>query len=194
MPFVSHGQWVAPGDALCAAEELAPGPGTYEDENGIIRASIAGEVKIDMINYMIEVRGKNAERRLLQPKETVYAEVIAMRNELAQVRVARTPEEALKARAYSGVIHISQLARPAQSLYEAFRPGEILKVRVISGPPYQLTLKGPRLGVILAYCSVCGHPLQKVDGQLQCPNCGHVEERHLSPDYIFKAGPPHKKR
>ena len=189
MPFVKNGDVVSPGDPLCVAEEYVPGLGTYEDD-GIIRASVAGVVKIDPINYVIEVRDNNAQRRVLQSKEVVYGEVYFMRNELAQVRVARSLDEVFKARAFSAVLHVSQVPKPVDSLYDAVRPGDIIKARVISSPPYQLTLKGPRLGVILAYCSNCGHPLYKVGEQLQCPYCGRVEERATSPDYLLKARQP----
>jgi len=192
MPFVKNGDYVAPGDPLCVIEELAPGPGTYEDD-GTVRASIPGVVRIDMINYIIEVRGPNAEKKLLQPKEIVYGEVVAMRNELAQLRVARNMDEVLKARAYSAVLHISQVGKQVESLYDVIRPGDLVKVKVVSGPPYQLTLKGPRLGVILAYCSNCGHPLYKIENQLECPYCGRVEERLVSPDYVLKGRRPRRK-
>ncbi|NPA85343.1 MAG: RNA-binding protein [Crenarchaeota archaeon] len=192
MPFVKNGDKVVPGDPLCVIEELAPGPGTYEDD-GLVRASIPGTVKIDMLNYLVEVRGPNAEKKLLQPKEIVYGEVVAMRNELAQLRVARNMEEVLSARAYSAVLHISQVGKPVNSLYDAVRPGDLVKVKVLAGPPYQLTLKGPRLGVILAYCGNCGHPLYKIENQLQCPYCGRVEERLVSPDYVLKAKRPKKR-
>ncbi len=192
MPFVTNGEKVVPGDALCVIEEFAPGPGTYE-EDGIVRASVPGTVRIDMINYTIEVRGTNAERRMLQPKEVVFGEVIAMRNELAQLKIARNLEEVLHARAFSAVIHVSQAGKPVSSLYDVIRPGDLLKVKVLSGPPYQVTLKGPRLGVILAYCTNCGHPLYMIEKQLECPYCGRVEERQVSPDYVLKGRRPKKR-
>ncbi|ABU81759.1 exosome complex RNA-binding protein Csl4 [Ignicoccus hospitalis] len=186
MPFVKNGDVVAPGDPLCVIEEYAPGPGTYEDD-GIVRASIPGTVRIDTVNYVIEVRGPSAEKKVLSPKEVVYGEVVSMRNELAQLKVARSFDEVFRARAFSAVLHISQAGKPVDSLYDVVRPGDVVKAKVLSSPPYQLSLKGPRLGVILAYCSNCGHPLYKVGNQLQCPYCGRVEDRLISPDYILKA-------
>jgi len=189
MPFVKNGTFVMPGQPLCTIEELVPSKGTYEDENGIIRASIMGVVRIDLLNYQIEVRGESVEVELPSPRDTVIGYILGMRDELATIKITKNYNSALKNKVFTGALHISQASSKGflGSLYEGYRPGDLVKLRVINGPPYVLTAKGGKLGVILAYCTVCGSPLYlNKDGKLVCKNCGHMETRVTSPEYILK--------
>ncbi|ALU11656.1 hypothetical protein EYM_03420 [Ignicoccus islandicus DSM 13165] len=189
MPFVKNNEWVVPGQPLAATEELMPGKGTFVD-NGIIRASIPGVVKIDMLNYQIEVRGKDVAQELPSPKSSVIGYILSMRDELALVKVTKSPSHALKNVIVTGALHISQASskKYLSSLYDGYAPGDIVKLKVISGPPYVLTAKGPRLGVLYSTCSVCGNPLwlEESSGKLKCLVCGHEEERVVSTDYLLK--------
>ncbi len=188
MPFVKNGELVAPGQPLCVIEEFVPGRGTYE-ENGIVRAAIMGVVRIDMVNYQIEVRGKVIEQNLPSTKDVVIGYILGMRDELAMVKITKSLNHALKNMIFTGALHISQASGKGylSTLYEGFKPGDLVKLKVLGGPPYVLTAKGARLGVILAYCSVCGSPLYLThDNKLKCRTCGNVENRILSSEYILR--------
>ncbi len=190
MPFVKNGELVVPGQALAVIEELTPGRGTYTEE-GIIRAGVTGVVKIDLLNYKIEVRGKDVAQELPSPKSVVIGYILGMRDELALVKITKSINHALRNVVLTGALHISQASssKYLSSLYDGYAPGDIVKLKVISGPPYVLSGKGPRLGVIYSTCSVCGTPLvlDEKSGKLKCPTCGNVEERGASPDDVFKA-------
>ena len=189
MPFVKNGAFVTPGQPLCAIEEFIPGKGTYEDENGIVRAAVTGTVRIDMINYQIEVRGENVEDKLPTQRDIVIGYILSMRDELATIKITKNYSAALKSEIFTGALHISQASPKGfmSSLYEGYRPGDIVKLKIVSGPPYVLSAKGNRLGVILAHCTVCGAPLYLNNkGKLVCKNCGHEESRVLSTEYILR--------
>ena len=73
-----------------------------------------------------------------------------------------------------------------KNIEEAIKPSDIIRAKVLtSASPYQLTLKGPNLGVILAFCSICGSELQKRDEEtLICPICGNIEKRKVALNYL----------
>jgi len=180
---------VIPGQKLCIIEELSPGRGTYEDEQGVVRAAIPGIAKIDLLNYVVEVKGKSAEQELPSPKDIVIGYVLGMRDEVAMVKILKGIHNTLKGAVFTGALHISQASPRGylSSLYDGYRPGDLVKLKMLGGPPYVLSAKGNRLGVILAQCSNCGSTLYLTrEGFLKCKTCGHKEERVVSTDYVYK--------
>ncbi|UXD21517.1 hypothetical protein IPA_05065 [Ignicoccus pacificus DSM 13166] len=189
MPFVRNGERVIPGQKLCVIEELTPGKGTYEDENGIVRAAIPGVVRLDLMNYVVEVKGKSADQELPSGKDIVIGYVLGMRDEVAAIKIVKSVHGVLKGMVFTGALHISQASPRGylNTLYDGYRPGDIVKLKVLSGPPYVLSAKGNRLGVILAHCSNCGAPLYlRKDGNLKCKRCGNTEKRVTSVDYVLR--------
>lgn len=74
-----------------------------------------------------------------------------------------------------------------QSLLDVVRPGDYVKAKVLNNSiPYQLTLKEPDLGVVEAYCSVCGGLLYRSGDVLVCSLCGNREKRKTSLSYIHE--------
>jgi len=175
---------VTPGDFLCVEEEYIPSQGAYSDD-GNVRAYVVGRPIIDRISRRVRV--KPVKRlQILQAGDTVIGAVINVREDLAYVKILGTASGSLFKNPFSGLLHVSQISPTRIStIIDAVRIGDIIKAAVLnSTPPFILTTKDPNLGVILAFCSKCGATLVRDGNRLICPNCGNVEQRKLSIDYI----------
>lgn len=187
MPFVKSGELVTPGQELCTEEEFVAGEGTYV-ENGIVRASVVGIVEINMNNYTIAVRPIKSPS-VIKSKSVVIGKVTGMREELAYIKAALSEQDFKKRKSYTVLLHISQLGvqKFVKSMYEYLRIGDLVKIKVLNDKPiYVGTMKGNKLGVILAYCSNCGSELYLDGDKLVCPKCGNVEQRKVSSDYLLR--------
>ncbi len=185
-----EGLRVYPGDPLCTIEEFAPGDGVYVDEDGIVRAAVVGVVRVDYTSRRIWVEPAPLKPRMPRKGRSVYAHVYGVpREDLALARIFADERMVPYNGYFNGVIHISQASdRMLKSIYEAVKPGDIVKAAVLSPqPPYMLSLKKPQDGVVLAFCSRCGSPLYRVPGRplLVCLKCGNEEQRKVSPNYLL---------
>ncbi len=187
MPFVKSGELVTPGQELCVEEEFIAGEGTYVD-NGIVRAAVVGVVEINMNTYVITVEPIKSPS-VIKPKSVVIGKVIGMREELAYIKVAQTEQDFKRRKFYTVLLHVSQLGvqKFVKSMYDYLRIGDVVKVRILNDKPiYVASMKGNKLGVILAYCSLCGNELYLDGDKLVCPRCGNVEQRKLSSEYLLR--------
>ena len=180
---------VLPGDPLAVLEEFIPGPGTYVDEEGTIRASIRGTARYNLQARTVEVR---PDKPLAVPRQgsdavglvTQVRHDLVLVELLGEVQLQPSPRWV---REYSGrflgALPIANVSEEfIKDLYDYYRPGDIILARVINNSnPYQLLTKAPQYGVILAECSRCGARLQPVNQRtMRCPRCGHVEKRKVS--------------
>ncbi|MGC8953522.1 exosome complex RNA-binding protein Csl4 [Desulfurococcus amylolyticus] len=173
---------VMPGEPLAVEEEALPLQGAYIDEKGLVRSQVFGLKVFDRYKKQVYVRQvKNIE--LIKPGTIVEAYVEAVTDELAFLKIYSIEGQRVEA---SGIIHVSQASNEfTQSLLGAIRPGDFVKAKVLNNSiPYQLTIKEPGLGVIEAYCSVCGSLLYKSNDKLVCNTCGNIEKRKTSLNYI----------
>jgi len=62
------------------------------------------------------------------------------------------------------------------------KESDIVRAKVINmkNRVTQLSIQEPEYGVIFAFCSKCGAPLELKRTRLVCPNCGRMERRKLS--------------
>ncbi len=187
MPFVKSGELVTPGQELCVEEEFIAGEGTYVDR-GVVRAAVLGIVEINLNSYTISVKPVKYPS-VIRSKSVVIGKVIGMREELAYIKAALTEQDFKRRKSYTVLLHVSQLGvqKFVKSMYDYLRIGDLVKLKVLNDKPiYVGTLKGNKLGVILAYCSNCGSELYLEDDKLVCPKCGNVEQRKISPDYLLR--------
>lgn len=187
-----------PGDPLAVIEEYFPGEGTYVDEErGLVRASKVGRPLYDYANRVVRVTGRPFRYSVPRPGSVVLAYVGSVRPELAVLTIVGEYDKGGNLRRISwpltGMLHISQASQEyLKNLFEAYAVGDLIKARVLSEEnPYQVTTKGPGLGLVLATCSNCGGVLQPDQGGfLKCVECGSRERRkNISRDYIRLKNP-----
>lgn len=186
---------VAPGDPLCTIEEFMPGECVYVDDMGIVRAACIGVVELDSSLRRIRVRPAQLKPRMPARGEQVYAAVVSIpRDDLALLRIFADERGLPYSGFFTGVLHVTQASdTPVKTMYELMKPGDVVKASVTSSStPYMLSTKRAQDGVVLAYCSVCGAPLYKAQGEsiLFCIKCGSIEKRKIAPNYILV----HRKR
>ncbi len=179
------GKKVMPGDEVCTVEEFLPGLGTFE-KGGIVRAAWAGMTEVDMITRTVFVKPFRDIFKIPSRETVIVGIVTVVKDEFAIIKVVGDIKGHTYPTGFTGLLHISQASdRHVKDLYEVIRVGDIVKAKVLSdSPPYNLTLKGPKFGVLLSFCGNCGSIMKKSGPDtLKCPRCGRVEKRKLSIDY-----------
>ncbi|MEM0066347.1 MAG: exosome complex RNA-binding protein Csl4 [Sulfolobales archaeon] len=175
---------VIPGDRLGVAEEFLPGPGTYE-VGYQIRAAAIGKVVKDLLNKVVSVKPYKLP---VMPYSgaIVLAVVIEMREDFARTKILAVNNILLNY-SFTGILHVSQVVEKAgeiKQMYSYVRIGDVVKSKVLNSfPPYLLTIKDAKLGVVLASCSKCGTQLRLSKDKLKCPECGNIETRKLGHGY-----------
>jgi len=177
---------VMPGDRLCVEEEFLAGPGTYVDESGVVRAAIVGIPVFDMASRRVSVRPLTRKTLLPKQGDVVVGVVSAVKEDIAVVKVVGFEIYSPFKNPITGLLHISQISESRiDSIYDALKLGDFIRAKVINNyVPLLLSIKEPRLGVLLAYCSKCGAVLVRKDSALVCPRCGNSESRKISLDYM----------
>ncbi|ADV64358.1 exosome complex RNA-binding protein Csl4 [Desulfurococcus mucosus] len=173
---------VVPGEPLAVEEEAIPVQGAYLDSRGFIRSLVFGLKVFDKYRKQVYVKQVKTTG-FVKPGSVVEAYVEAVSDDIAFLRIYSVEGQGMSA---SGVLHVSQASNGfVQSLLDVVRPGDYVKAKVLNNSiPYQLTLKEPDLGVVEAYCSVCGGLLYRSGDVLVCSLCGNREKRKTSLSYI----------
>lgn len=166
-------------------EEFSPGPGTYV-EQGTIYSKATGRTLIDLLNKQVSVYP--VIRAASSPKagSIIVGQVAQTQSQTANVRILKIDKKTLTG-PFTGVLHISD-ASPVyvDSMFDVCKSGDILRAKVLSeiNRVYHLSTAIDRnLGVIIAFCSNCGHTLQWRRSRMRCPNCGKIENRKVATDY-----------
>lgn len=176
---------VVPGDEVCIIEEFLPGIGTYES-SGIVRSAFIGEVSIDMNIRVVSVKPRVRVPTLPTKGVVVYGVVAVVKDEYAIVRILAEANGHKYQNVFTGLLHITQASEGyVKNLYDVLRVGDLVKAKVLNdNPPYNLTVRDRKLGVLLAFCGNCGLTLDKSNNDtLKCRRCGNIEKRKLSIDY-----------
>lgn len=178
------GLFVAPGDRLGVIEEFTPGAGTYV-ENGIIHSKITGRTLLDMLNKEVSVFPLVQAVRVPRPGSIVSGQVLDVKGKTAVLRILQVGKRPLSG-FFTGVLYISDVSpRYVENMFSACKRGDIMRAKVISDKnrTFYLSTAEENLGVIYAFCSRCGHVLLSKKHGMQCPRCGNVEKRKVTPDY-----------
>lgn len=185
---INEEQIVMPGEKLGIIEQYLPGYGTYDDD-GEIKSSVLGSVKIDQKRKVISIEG-DKKPALLKKGDIIYGQITDIKPQRANVNI-----ECIKnnprplALPYLGSIHISQAKKDyLDKLSYAFRIGDIIEAKVvkITGDNVDLSTTDDDCGVLKAMCTRCRdymHTTQK-DCELQCNTCNKKEKREISKNYI----------
>ncbi|MBS3772723.1 MAG: exosome complex RNA-binding protein Csl4 [Candidatus Thermoplasmatota archaeon] len=187
--MIKEGSLVLPGDRIAAAEEILPGYGTVEID-GEIKGTLLGTFTVDKEKSSAEISPLTSTPLVVTEGMTVIAEVrhvmdkMVLVNILCVVGVDRTIVGG-----GDGAIHISDISNEyVVNAKDKFRIGDIIRAKITEPEPsLRMTTKGKNLGSLRSYCIECRHPLEKTKGKegivLECPRCGHVEDRKIAADY-----------
>ncbi len=176
---------VMPGDQLSTSEELLPGEGTFE-EDGIIRAAIAGEYIVDEQYRKAKVKPVTSVPVLLKKGDIVIAQVAMVKTSMV---IANVIHVIGKNRSVSGdrngTIHVKEIAEGyVKDATSEYKTGDYVRAKVIQvRPSIQLATKDRDLGAIKALCVKCRHSLIKKGDMLECEHCGNRDRRRIAMDY-----------
>ena len=158
-----------PGDDLGTSEEYLTGEGTYDDD-GIIRASMVGHLRINTADMEVRVEPINPPRQL-QVGDRVLGSVTRVSENMAMVEIAGAEgvERDFSGRR-TGALHISKAtAAFIRDMTREFKTGDLLRAKVAQvKPSLQLSTSAPDTGVVMAYCGRCREPLVRTDRGLYC--------------------------
>ena len=181
-------QIVMPGDKLGIIEQYLPGEGTYDD-NGEIKSSVLGNVKINQKMKVISVIS-DAKPALLKKGDIVYGQITDIKPQRANVKIECMKDNGRPlALPYMGAIHISQAKEDyLEKLSDAFRIGDIIQGKVvkITGDNVDLSTKDIDCGVLKAMCTRCRdymHTTQNAN-EVKCNTCNKKERRKVSENYV----------
>jgi len=177
-------QPVLPGDKLGVVEEFLPGAGTYEEE-GTIYANFTGTAKIDLRNKRVTVLPTTRTPELPKEGATILASVTHTQEKMATVSIWKINDKPLQ-NPFTALLHISSSSpRYERNMSDVCKAGDIIRARVIdmTNRIPQLTTAGRGLGVVKAFCSKCGAPLEFTNRRLECASCGNIERRRLAEDF-----------
>lgn len=178
-----------PGDFICKEEEYLAHKNVYIDEEGNIRAAVIGKLIYDNVNRRVFVKPLK-EIKIPRPGETVIGWVTSTRDDVAFVKIVGYDLTKTFKHIFSAILHISQVVEvKGENMYNYVRLGDIVKAKVLNEYlPLLISIKEPRLGVLLAYCSRCGSHLYLDNGKLVCSACGNIEQRKASLEYMLVRG------
>lgn len=180
-------RFVYPGERLAVEEEFFSGRGTYLDK-GVIRSEKLGTALYDIKER--EVRVSKATREPIIPMEgfEVIGEVGSVQRRMANVDVFMVSGREVS-RPYTGVIYPPASKRSPRGPDMAVRSGDIIKGKIINtkNRVLQISIDEEEYGVILAYCSRCGSPLEYRRTHLHCPRCGRADRRKVAKRYGLEA-------
>ena len=177
------GKTILPGEKIGVVEQFISGPGTYEEE-GVIYASIVGELRFNQGDRVISV---HADNRTAMPQvgDIVVGRVDNLKKQSVVVYINETRNFTPKGH-FEASIHISNVSHGyIENISDAFRPYDLVRCRIIRAEhqPFQAVTDEKRLGAILSFCSICGEPLEFKGNRLVCPNCRNIEQRETAQDY-----------
>jgi len=178
------GQFVVPGERLGVIEEFTPGPGTYT-EQGVVYSKIVGCALLDMLNKKVLVYPLVHAASAPRTGSVVTGQVSDMQSKRATLRIFKIGEKNLTG-FFSGILHVSEASpRYVETMFDVCKTGDIMRAKVVSekNRTYQLSTADNDLGVILAFCSACGHVLTLTKQNMQCAKCGKIEMRKVASDY-----------
>ncbi len=177
------GQLVVPGERLGVVEEFSVGEGVYEVD-GSIYSERVGLTRVDSRDRTINVQPIDDKPCLPKVGDVVTAYVVTSQDKAAFVEIVKIDDKPLNA-PFEGVVHLLTVGlRYVRRVNEAYKPRDVIRARVSSlkNMTYHLSTMERNLGVLQAYCSICGMQLMRDKGILRCQSCGNLEKRKIAQD------------
>jgi exosome complex component CSL4 len=183
-PEQKSGHLVLPGERLGVIEEFIPDSGTYV-KDGVIYSKIVGRSLLDLLNKRVSVYPLINGAVTPKVSTVVVGQVGNAQSDNVLVRIFRIGKKKISG-TFSGILHVSDVSdRYVNSMNDVCKPGDIIRAKVISEKNriYHLSTNDKGLGILYAFCSICGTLLEPQRYELKCPKCGNVENRKMAPDY-----------
>lgn len=187
--MIKEGSLVLPGDRIAAAEEILPGYGTVEID-GDIKGTLLGTLVVDKKRASAEINPSTSIPLVIKEGMTVIAEVKHVMDKMVLVDILCVAGiDRTIVGGGNGAIHISDISNEyVVNAKDKYRIGDIIRAKITEPEPsLRMTTKGKHMGSLRSYCIECRHPLEKTKGKegivLECPRCGHVEDRKIAADY-----------
>lgn len=178
------GRLVVPGDRLATIEEFVAGSGSAS-LGDVVVSTLVGDIEPDMVNRVMNVKAvKNAEKNLPKVGDLIIGHVDSSQPSMAQITILAVNDEA-NDKQLSGMLSMREDRRRRSS--SPIKAGDIIRAKVIStkNSIYHLSLDDPSAGVIETVCSNCGGNVIALGrDRVKCKECGFVDERILSPDFV----------
>ncbi len=175
--------FVLPGDLLATIEEFEAGEGSTTIGETIV-ASIMGEVNPDMANRIMSVRPAREVGRIPHEGDIIVGNVESASSSVAQVSI-KSINDVESHKEFSAMLSMREDRGRRSAL--ALKAGDVLRAKVMSttNSIYQLGLDCENCGVIYTVCSVCGGSVVALgQDRIKCRECGTVDERLLSADFV----------
>ena len=180
-----NGNLVVPGERLGVIEEFVPDSGTYV-KDGVIYSKIIGRALMDMLNRRVSVYPLREGVAFPKVGVSVLGQIGNAQSDNVLVRIIQVGTKKKMTGAFGGILHISDVSdRYIDSMNEVCKPGDLIRAKVISekNQVFHLSTAEQNLGVIYAFCSLCGNVLEQRRQEMHCIKCGNVERRKTAPDY-----------
>ena len=176
---------VLPGDILCSYEEYIASDWTYV-EDGYVKASINGKIRIDNEEKTISITSGNAPESLkLNDLVIGYITEVKSNKALVTIKAIKNNNRDLIT-AYKGFIHVSKATDGfVTSMHELFKIGDIVEakvVNIIESEYVDLSTSDLETGVIKAMCTDCRQFMKFNKNKLVC-ECGNTDSRKISINY-----------
>lgn len=156
MAAVANGDAVVPGDRLCLTSDFCGGDGTLTKQGGIY-STLTGTVRTDFSHVPIAQISVERQKRLYHvPKEgsVVVCKILNVTQRQAKAKILSVNGKVLPDQ-LRGIIRredVRSTERDSVDLFNSFRPGDIVRARVISlgdSQGYTLSTAENELGVLL---------------------------------------------
>ncbi|MFH1588392.1 MAG: exosome complex RNA-binding protein Csl4 [Candidatus Diapherotrites archaeon] len=183
------GEIVFPGSFLCTEEEFLPDENVFVDEKGNINSFLVGEKQVDLKEKKVIV-SRNNSKISLNKGAIVFGRVMMAKEKMLILHLFQAEKDGKKISVQgSAALFIFEVSNSfVDSLKDVARLGDYVKAKVVevSRQGIDLSIKEPFLGVVKAYCIKCRSPLKLEEKTLKCVECGNIEKRKISNDYIVK--------
>jgi exosome complex component CSL4 len=180
----SSGHLVVPGERLGVIEEFIPDSGTYV-KDGVIYSKIVGRELLDLLNKRVSVYPLTEGAVVPKVGTVVIGQIGNAQSDNVLVKIYKIGKKKLSGE-FGGILHISDVSdRYVDSMNDVCKPGDIVRAKVISekNRVFHLSTNDKNLGMLYAFCSLCGTLLEPQRFELRCPKCGNIERRKMAPDY-----------
>jgi len=184
-PQQRNGNLVLPGERLGVIEEFIPDSGTYV-KDGVIYSKIVGRALMDMLNRRVSVYPLIQGAVVPKVGSTVLGQIGNAQSDNALVRIFAVGTKKKMSGVFGGILHISDVSdRYIDSMNDVCKPGDVVRAKVISekNQIFHLNTADKDLGVLYAFCSLCGTLLEQIKHEMHCTKCGNVERRKTASDY-----------
>lgn len=180
---LKNDDFVFPGQKIGVIEMYFPGAGTFE-EGGIIYAAIVGYLQINKKDRVISIK-KIKTIPIPESNDIVIGRIDTIKKQVAIVDINNCRDFNPKT-TFSADLHISNVSRNyVDNISDVFKPYDVIRAKVVNNKDnfFQITTADSSLGVILAFCCICGAVLQLKGKNLYCSTCNRFEQRKIADDY-----------